>query len=111
MAHTHPANPQLGYPFEFHSDGHIHEVEQRSLDEIAACVEVILRYPIGHRETLPEFGIPELTFRESMEEVSTVLATHIARWEPDARIFIEARPDRWTQMVQEYIVRVEADIA
>lgn len=103
--------PTLAYPFEILPSGKFREVEQRSLDDIAGCVEVILRYRVGERVEVPEFGIPELAFRESVEEVSGIIRESVLRWEPDADLLIEERPDLWDRMVQNYMVTVGVESA
>jgi phage baseplate assembly protein W len=99
--------PQFSYPFEFRPDGHVREVEQDSLDEIAMAVEIILRYPLGYREDLPAFGMPDLIFRESTEEISGLLLSNIVQWEPRARLLVEHRPDLWDELVHTYILTVQ----
>lgn len=106
-----PDTPQLAYPFEFTSRGGFREVEQRSLDDIAACVEVILRYPEGFRPELPEFGLPDLLFRENRNEISSIIEDAILRWEPDASVLIEERPDIWDRLLMTYLVTVEGESA
>jgi phage baseplate assembly protein W len=98
--------PQISLPFEILPNGRVREVEQDSLDEIAMAVEAILRYPVGYREELPDFGIPDLTFRTDRQEVSNLLLTYVSRWEPRARILVEQRPTQWDEMVQEYVLTV-----
>jgi len=99
--------PQIAFPFEILPSGLVREVEQDSLDEIAMSIAIILRFPIGSRYELPNFGVPDLSFRLSTEDLSSLLAEHISRWEPRARIFIEERPDQWNQMVRDFTIRVE----
>jgi phage baseplate assembly protein W len=97
-----PITPQLSYPFDFS------EVEQDTLDEIAMACELVLRYPVGYRIELPQFGRPELLFRESTEDIERLLLNAVSRWEPRARLLVEERPDRWTRMVRHFILTVEA---
>lgn len=99
--------PQIALPFEILSSGRVREVEQDSLDEIAMSVEAILRYPLDYREELPEFGVPDLTFAEAHDDQSTILAEHVARWEPRAEIFIEERPADWDRMIRNFVVQVQ----
>jgi phage baseplate assembly protein W len=99
--------PQIAFPFEITSGGLVREVEQDTLDEIAMSVEIILRFPIGSRAELTDFGIPDLTFRLSNEDLSALVAEHVTRWETRARILIEERPEQWNQMVRDFMVRVE----
>lgn len=99
--------PQLAYPFEITASGAVREVEQDSLDEIAMSIEIILRYPLGYRDELPEFGIPDLGFRESTEDIAAMLADYVTRWETRAPVFIEEQPQQWDQMVREFLIRLQ----
>jgi phage baseplate assembly protein W len=99
--------PQISYPFEILSDGSVREVEQDELDEIAMSVEIILRYPLNFREELPEFGMPDLTFAESTEQLSDIIQAHVARWEDRVRILVEEDPGHWNEMVRSFKLRME----
>lgn len=99
--------PQIAFPFEIMSNGLVREVEQDTLDEIAMSIEIILRFPLGSRAELLTFGVPDLSFRLSNEDLSALLTEHVTRWEKRARIFIEERPDQWNQMVRDFTIRVE----
>lgn len=99
--------PQIAFPFEIMPSGTVREVEQDTLDEIAMSIEIILRFPLGSRYELPNFGVPDLSFRLSTEDLASILAEHVLRWETRARIFIEERPDQWNQMVRDFTIRVE----
>lgn len=101
------STPQIALPFEMLPSGKVREVEQDTLDEIAMSVETILRYRVGDRVELPTFGSPEPLFRESSEEISSVLAEAVSRWEDRAHIFIEERPGQWGDMVRSFMVRIE----
>lgn len=99
--------PQIAFPFEIMANGLVREVEQDSLDEIAMSIEIILRFPLGSRFELPNFGVPDLSFRLTTEDLAALLAEHVSRWESRARIFIEERPDQWNTMVRDFTIRVE----
>lgn len=79
-------NPHFAIPFRFLS-GHAVENEQDSIDDIAACVEAILRTEPGSRLDAPEFGTPDQTFSTgvNVQEVER----DIRRWEPRAELAIE----------------------
>lgn len=101
--------PQLHYPFELRPDGQFREIEQDDLDEIGMAVEIVLRYPIRYRQDLPAFGIPDLSFRESHEEIGALLLNHVSQWEPRARLFVEERPVEWDRLVRLFVLTVEAE--
>jgi phage baseplate assembly protein W len=108
MSKEAPETPQIALPFEILSDGTVREVEQDSVEEIAMSVEAILRYPLNYREELPDFGMPDLTFAETTEDLSSLIQAHVARWEDRVRVLVAEDPDRWTEMVREFTVRLEA---
>jgi phage baseplate assembly protein W len=99
--------PQLAYPFEISPTGAVREVEQGDIDEIAMSIEIILRYPLGYRDELPDFGIPELSFRESTEDIASILGDYVTRWESRAPLFIEEREHEWDQMVRQFLIRIQ----
>ena len=103
--------PQLSLPFEILPNGLVREVEQDTLDEIAMSVEAILRYRIGDRVELPSFGSPEPLFRESSEDIGSMLAEAVSRWEDRAHVFIEERPGEWGDMVRAFVVRLEGSVS
>lgn len=99
--------PQIALPFEILSSGLVNEVEQDTLDEIAMSVECCLRYPLGSRVELPEFGVPDLTFMTQDSDARGILESHISRWEDRVQVLIEERPADWDQMSREFVVKVQ----
>jgi hypothetical protein len=65
--------------------------EQDSLDDIADCVVAILNTHLGWRDEVPEFGIPDLTFRR-VPIGSADLFDMIGPQEPRAIMVIAERP-------------------
>jgi phage baseplate assembly protein W len=84
--------PHFAVPFQFQfgADGFLHAAvnEQDSIEDITACVEAIVRTPLGYREELPDFGIRDQTFTEGMISGDDIIVA-IAQWEPRAEILIE----------------------
>ena len=78
------------FKFEFGPDGFLHAAvnEQDSIEDITACVEAIVRTPIGFRQELPEFGIRDQTFTQGMINSDDVVVS-LGQWEPRAEILIE----------------------
>lgn len=76
-------SPQFAFPLTFVGST-IAVVEQDSADDIRACVEVIIRYPLGLRPELPDFGVPDQTFTQGDQIDTDVLLAAVARWEPRA---------------------------
>jgi phage baseplate assembly protein W len=82
--------PHFRVPLEF-VGGRLATVEQDSPDEVAQCVEAVLRYRRGERLTDPEFGIDDPTFRNVPATGMRFddIAEAIARWEPRLSVLIE----------------------
>ena len=60
------AIPHLRIPFRITSSGAADVVEQDSIDDVAQCVEVLLRTRPGDRPEVPEYGIDEPLFGEGV---------------------------------------------
>lgn len=70
--------PKLAVPLELEGSS-FRTVEQDSIEEIAQCVEAILRTPLGSYELEPELGIPDQTFRTDMTGVERAIDTYESR--------------------------------
>lgn len=79
--------PRLRFPLRF-TNGRTELVEQDSIEEIAQCVEIILRTPRGQRLDLPDFGIPDQAFRENGADL-VALRSAIEQYEPRAAVVLE----------------------
>jgi phage baseplate assembly protein W len=55
--------------------------EQDSDSDITDCIKTIIAFPIGSREELPQFGIPDLLFREITTDTVSDVRDAVARWE------------------------------
>lgn len=75
--------PHLALPFRV-VGGQAIVNEQDTIDDVAACVEAVLRYPQGSRVEKPGFGLPDQTFAQGGADPAAVAAT-VARWEPRAQ--------------------------
>lgn len=72
----HVTTPHFAVPFSLagpHTSALV--VEQDTAEDIAGCVEAVLRYTVGERLALPEFGITDPTFlREpDLDEIGAAL--------------------------------------
>lgn len=79
--------PHFRLPVQVH-DGRFAVVEQDSLDEIGQCAETVLRYPLGHRLDLPDFGLSDQAFGmggADMVEIGEAIET----WEPRATSLVD----------------------
>lgn len=77
--------PHFDLPFRF-VGGKAVEVEQDSVDDIAVCVEALLRTRPGERIELPTYGIPDPVFVGA--DTEAIMAS-VRDWEPRASIAIE----------------------
>jgi phage baseplate assembly protein W len=84
--------PHLDIPLRFDGTGHLAVVEQDTVDDIAACVEAVLRTRPGERSELPNFGTSAILFTELPVDRETLVA-QIKQWEPRAGLLIEENPD------------------
>lgn len=57
--------------------------EQDSDDEIMDCVEVLFSTEVGERQEIPDYGIPDMTFRQGGID-ENVLTAALSEWEPRA---------------------------
>ena len=85
--------PHFAIPFRWDArTGHAAEVEQDSIDDIAACVEAVLRTRRGERDDSPAFGSPELVFRPVPVAFGDLVEA-VLQWEPRADLLVEEAPD------------------
>ncbi|MCI4360261.1 MAG: hypothetical protein L3J91_01005 [Thermoplasmata archaeon] len=86
--------PHFSVPFRFELQRSgqmvIPVTEQDTVDEIADCVEMTLRYEQGERRTLPGFGRPQmLAFTTERELARAQIQTVVDEAEPRVRSIIE----------------------
>jgi phage baseplate assembly protein W len=79
--------PHLRFPLSV-QNGRFEVVEQDSAEDYLQRVGSVLRYPLGLRVDLPDFGLSEQAFRPGGADVDEIRAA-IETWEPDAPISIE----------------------
>ena len=98
--------PHFSLPFRFRGfNGGAFVNEQDSEDDIFDCVKCIVAYPEASRTDTPEFGIPELAFRENISNAAALLHAAIIQWEPRADALVESIPD-WDGFVYDLAVSV-----
>jgi phage baseplate assembly protein W len=90
--------PHFDLPFRMHGSSFM-AVEQDSLRDIQNCAEAVLRTHPGERETVPDFGIGDLTFLQLPIDPHTV-AAQIQRFEPRASVLAEEDPSSIEQMME-----------
>lgn len=86
-----PLTPKLKVPFRIVGARAL-VVTQGSVDEIAQCVEYLLRTEPGTRLEMPEFGCTDLAFTQSpaKDPAPSIIQAAIDRWEPRARYTLAA---------------------
>ena len=99
--------PHLDLPFRWASNGHAAVVEQDSVDDVAACVEAVVRTRPGQRDEHPNFGSPELVFSQ-LPINRDAYAAQIAQWEPRVNLLVEEDPDLLDATLTRLRLRVEA---
>ena len=81
--------PHFAVPFRVMNGG-VATVEQDSDDDILACVETVLRTPVGNREEQPDFDITDLTFKTDPAEINLECQQALDELEPRAHAIPEA---------------------
>lgn len=74
--------PKLTVPFNIVGT-EANVVEQDSPEEVAQCVEALIRTYIGELVDEPEYGVPDMVFAEGDIDVEA-LAAVVTEWEPRA---------------------------
>lgn len=97
--------PHFQFPFEF-KDGRFAEVEQDTIEDVAGCVEVVLRTPVGHRDELPEFGTHNPSFTAPPDIDS--LRRAVTEWEPRAEATVEDDTDAFELGITRLRVIIES---
>jgi phage baseplate assembly protein W len=100
-------NPHFDIPFRFvpNVNASAAVVEQNSFEDIANCVEVIVRTPVGFRNDAPEFGFPQLELLEQPVVTKDVVELVQAQ-EPRASILITEQPDAIDILIDRITVEV-----
>ena len=95
MAHI--DTPHLNLPFALTGEHgtSVDVVDQDTPDDIANCVEAILRYTPGQRQMNPGFGVTDQTFRRDpdLDEIRDQISEH----EPRAAAAVEDMSDELMQ--------------
>lgn len=100
----HTKTPHFDLPFRFSSDG-VASVEQSSFEDIANCVETIVRCPLGFRPDNPSFGFPQLEFAQQ-PVISADVVEIVTSQEPRAVVVMSETPDPLDQLIDRVLVDV-----
>lgn len=85
--------PHFDLPFAY-SAGKPNVVEQDSLDDVANCVEAVVRTTQGQRLEISDFGIPAQTFATTPLDQATIVA-QILQYEPRASVVLDQALDAY----------------
>lgn len=96
---TYPDRPHFSYPFVRGADSKIGVAEQDTLEHVNACVNVIIRCPLGFRQERPEFGWPFPEFQTIPIDLGP-LEDALTRFEPRATPTISQYADAAEDAVQ-----------
>lgn len=81
-------------------------VEQDSFEDVANCVEAIVRTPYGFRDDNPDFGVDDQTFQ--VQPLNTELITgQIIHQEPRASIVITQETDLIDSLIDNLKIEVD----
>lgn len=94
---SYPSLPHFSLPLRLDGSSFA-VVEQNSQEEIMQAVEAILRTEPGFRDELPEFGLPDPTFRQGGVSENDVREA-IVRWEPRVLAEVESDLDELVNLV------------
>jgi phage baseplate assembly protein W len=99
------AVPHFSFPFRLGSSGSFAVVEQDSTDEITDCVQVLLSTEVGTRAELPEYGIDDPSFTQTVD-VPGILSA-IDDWEPRAQVDVGVDFDDKDELIRHISVNVD----
>jgi len=97
--------PHFDLPFRIGTKAAI--VQQDTIEDVTNCVEVCVRTHVGRRKELPQFGIPDLTFRDQPIKMSDVLQ-QISSNEPRAIVLIDQHPEVLDELIAD--VRMQTSL-
>lgn len=98
------APQHFSYPFRVADDGSIATMTQDTIEDVAQCVMVITRTPIGSRTELPQFGIPRLEFTSPLPLLQLLTAIYL--WEPRAATLIRERIESGDDLARDLWIEV-----
>lgn len=97
-------NPHFDIPFRLLPAG-TPVTEQDTFEEIANCVEVIIRTPLGFRDDAPDFGFPNLELL-SQPVINQELQEIVDNQEPRASVLLREQPDFYDNLIDRVTVEV-----
>jgi phage baseplate assembly protein W len=99
--------PHFRLPFQFTANGQRALVnEQDTGDDIIDCVKTILAYPIGSREAVKDFGIPDVLFQTRTGLIPESIRNAVIVWEPRASYNVSGGSEITDEMIMEVLMKV-----
>lgn len=98
--------PHFALPLRLGKNGHVFLNQQDTGDDILDCVKAIIAYPIDVRKDMPEFGIPDLLFRQQSGAIIEQVRQAISDWEDRATTEVEGEPAITDQMISNLLVSI-----
>jgi hypothetical protein len=103
-------NPHFHLPLTFTGiNGGALVNEQDTGRDIVDCVKAIVGFTIGVRQDMPNFGIPEVVFRQHRELIINQVRQALAEWEDRAVMDIGAELDLNDDMI--WNILIEAGVS
>jgi hypothetical protein len=96
--------PHFAFPFQFNG-GSFAEIEQDSMEDLAACVEVAILTQQGWRKEIPTFGVNDPTFEIQPLDLDK-LTEEIVAHEPRAAFLFEQHPDKLNQLIADVTLKL-----
>jgi phage baseplate assembly protein W len=99
-------NPHFRLPLQFGGiNGGALVNEQDTSEDIIDCIKAIISFPIGTRHDMPEFGIPDLLFRQQSAIVMQQLRDAVAEWEVRPTVDVSGGPLLSDQMILDILIK------
>lgn len=96
--------PHFDLPFRLHAKGAVC-CEQDTFEDVANCVEAIVRTPIGFRQDNLTFGFPHLELL-TQPVLSQVYTDIVSSQEPRAEIAMREHPDKYDIFIDRIVVEI-----
>jgi phage baseplate assembly protein W len=100
-------NPHFRLPLQFGGiNGGAIVNEQDDSDDVMDCVRAIVAFPVGARVDNPEFGIPDLLFKEYDQSAVDQVRAAIDEWEDRVSVDVESSIPVTDQLIWNLLVKV-----
>lgn len=94
-----PEIPRLALPLRV-ENGSYAVNEQDTVDDVANCVESIVRYEREYLPFLPDFGRPPILFRQGTEPLGSQLRAAVEAWEDRGELLTDDQLDELAREIR-----------